>query len=303
MSATGTAPAQLTDAELKLLQTLIYRECGMHFDERRTAFLTDRLQRRLKECQMDSFYRYYRHLNTPAGKEELALLLENLTVNETSFFRNRAQLDLFQKHILEDLLRRKMAAKDYSIRIWSAGCSTGQEPYTLAMMVCDSLVHHNLRFPYPKQSLLGKSVVPAPWKVEVTASDLNYTVLRAAQEGSYNEAQMSPVDYACRLRYFDKLADRYAVRAAVKELVHFDFHNLKTEFVPQQRNDFIFCRNVMMYFDEAEQKRLVEKFYRCLNPGGHVFVGHAESLLSLTQKFTMVHRNSGTAYLRVEAQP
>ncbi len=301
MSATGAAPAQLTDAELKLLQTLIYRECGMHFDERRTSFLTDRLQRRLKESQMDSFYRYYRHLTSEQGKEELALLLENLTVNETSFFRNRAQLDLFQKHILEDLLVRKAAAGDYSIRIWSAGCSTGQEPYTLAMMVCDSLIYHNLRFPHPQQSLLGKSIVPAPWKVEVVASDLNYTVLRAAQEGSYNEAQMGPVEYSCRLRYFDKLAERYAVRAAVKELVHFDFHNLKTEFVPQQRNDFIFCRNVMMYFDEAEQKRLVEKFYRCLNPGGHVFVGHAESLLGLTTKFTMVHRNSGTAYQRKEA--
>ena len=302
MSATGAAPAQLTEGELKLLQTLIYRECGMHFDERRTTFLKDRLQRRLKESQIGSFYRYYQHLNTEQGKEELALLLENLTVNETSFFRNRAQLDFFQKHILEDLLRRKMAAKDYSIRIWSAGCSTGQEPYTLAMMVCDSLLYHNLRFPHPQLNL-ARSVVPAPWKVEVVASDLNYAVLRTAQEGSYNEAQMSPVDYACRLRYFDKLADRYAVRSAVKGLVHFDFHNLKTEFVPQQRNDFIFCRNVMMYFDEPEQKRLVEKFYRCLNPGGHVFVGHAESLLSLTHKFTMVHRNSGTAYLRVEEKP
>jgi chemotaxis protein methyltransferase CheR len=303
MSATGAAPAQLTDAELKLLQALIYRECGMHFDERRTSFLIDRLQRRLKECQMDSFYRYYRHLGTQEGKEELALLLEHLTVNETSFFRNRAQLDLFQKHILEDLLKRKAESKDYSIRIWSAGCSTGQEPYTLAMMICDSLVYHNLRFPHPQLALSSKSVVPAPWKIEVVASDLNYTVLRAAQEGTYNEAQMSPVDYSCRLRYFDKLADRYAVRAAIKDLVHFDFHNLKTEFVPQQRNDFIFCRNVMMYFDEAEQKRLVEKFYTCLNPGGYVFVGHAESLLSLTDKFAMVHRNNGTAYKRIEARP
>ncbi len=303
MSATGAAPAQITDAELKLLQTLIYRECGMHFDERRTSFLTDRLQRRLRECQMDSFYRYYRHLGSAEGKEELALLLENLTVNETSFFRNRAQLDFFQKHILEELLKRKMASQDYSIRIWSAGCSTGQEPYTLAMMVCDSLVYHNLRYPHSQQTLSSKSVVPAPWKVEVVASDLNYTVLRTAQDGFYNEAQMSPVDYSCRLRYFDKVADRYAVRPAIKQLVHFDFHNLKTEFVPQQRNDFIFCRNVMMYFDEAEQKRLVEKFYRCLNPGGHVFVGHAESLLNLTPKFAMVHRNSGTAYQRVEGQP
>jgi len=85
----------------------------------------------------------------------------------------------------------------------------------------------------------------------------------------------------------------------LKEMVHFDFHNLKTEYLPQ-RNDVIFCRNVMMYFDEAEQKRLIEKFYRCLNPNGYLFVGHAESLLGLTQKFQMVHKDSGTAYQRLE---
>src|SRR5580700_6890413 len=97
----------LTDAELKLLQALVYQECGMHFDDRRTPFLQDRLQRRMKECQQDSFYSYYRLLLSPTGKQELSLLVENLTVNETSFFRNKAQLDLFQKDALDDLLRRK----------------------------------------------------------------------------------------------------------------------------------------------------------------------------------------------------
>src|SRR3984957_5247469 len=134
------APA-LTDAELKLLQTLVYQECGMHFDERRTPFLQDRLQRRLKECQMDSFYSYYRLLISQPGKQELSRLLENLTVNETSFFRNKAQLELFHKHTLDELIRRKQAQRDYSLRIWSAGCSTGQEPYTLAMLVADSLAY------------------------------------------------------------------------------------------------------------------------------------------------------------------
>jgi chemotaxis protein methyltransferase CheR len=110
---------------------------------------------------------------------------------------------------------------------------------------------------------------------------------------------MTSVDYNYRLRYFDKVGERYAVKKPVKELVHFDFHNLKTEFLPQ-RNDVIFCRNVMMYFDEAEQRRLVEKFYRCLAPSGYLLVGHAESLLGLTDKFAMVYRDSGTAYRRIE---
>src|SRR5262252_5811268 len=127
MSTSGAAPAPiLTDAELKLLQALIYQECGMHFDERRA----------------DSFYAYYRLLISHEGKDEIDSLLENLTVNETSFFRHKAQLDLFQKTVLEELLKHKSARREYSIRIWSAGCSTGQEAYTLAMLVTDALAYY-----------------------------------------------------------------------------------------------------------------------------------------------------------------
>src|SRR5271170_8410689 len=98
-----TETLALTNTELKLLQALVYQECGMHFDDRRTPFLQDRVQRRMKECQLDSFYSYYRLLISQQGKEELTSLLENLTVNETSFFRNKAQLDLFQKDVMEDV--------------------------------------------------------------------------------------------------------------------------------------------------------------------------------------------------------
>ncbi len=298
--STSEAPA-LTDAELKLLQTLVYQECGMHFDDRRTPFLEDRLHRRLKECHLDSFYSYYSLLISRQGKQELAMLVENLTVNETSFFRNKAQLELFQRDVMDDLLRRKQERRDFGLRIWSAGCSTGQEAYTIAMQVADAMSYYYLRNPAPRESPVPKPLVPPPWRLEILASDINYSVLRTAQEGSYAEHQMAAVDYGYRLRYFDKVGERYAVKKSVKELVHFDFHNLKTEYLPQ-RNDVIFCRNVMMYFDEAEQKRLVEKFFRCLNPQGYLFVGHAESLLGLTEKFQMVHRNQGTAYRRVEVK-
>jgi len=290
---------QLTEPELKLLQTLVYQECGMHFDSRRAHFLQDRLQRRVRECQLDSFYSYYRLLISREGKEELSKLLENLTVNETSFFRNKAQLDLFHKHVLDDLLRRKQERRDFSLRLWSAGCSTGQEAYTMAMLVADALSYHCLRNPTGHDVPLPKPLVPPPWKVEILASDISYSVLRTGQEGTYSEHQMASVDYNYRLRHFDKVGDRYAVKKALKELVHFDFHNLKTEYLPQ-RNDVIFCRNVMMYFDEAEQKRLIDKFARCLNATGYLFVGHAESLLGLTDKFQMIYRDTGTAYQKIE---
>ena len=291
----------ITEPELKLLQTLVYQECGMYFDERRAHFLQDRLQRRLRACRLDTFYSYYRLLTSREGKAELSALLEILTVNETSFFRNKPQLDLFQKQILEEMLHRKQDRRDWTLRFWSAGCSTGQEAYTMAMQVSDALAYYYLRNPLPFDMPSPKPLIPPPWKVEILASDISYSALRAGQEGAYSEAQMEPVDYMFRLRYFDKVGDHYQVKKAVRELVHFDFHNLKTEFLPQ-RNDFIFCRNVMIYFDEAEQRRLIDKFYRCLNSGGYLFVGHAESLFGLTDRFRMVHQNNGTAYHRIEVE-
>ena len=301
---TINAPAgngTFSESELKLLQVLVYQECGLHFDERRTHFLQDRLLRRMRACQTSSFYSYYRLLTSQDGKREMAVLLENLAIHETSFFRNKAQFDLFHKVIMEELLQRKQERRDCSLRVWSAGCSTGQEPYTIAMLMCDALAYYYLRNPLPYETPTPKPLVPPPWKVEVLASDISYTALRTAQDGVYSDAQMEAVDFAYRLRYFDKIGDRYAVKKAVKDLVRFDFHNLKTEFLPQ-RNDVIFCRNVMIYFDEPEQKRLVEKFYRCLNPEGYLFLGHAESLFGISEKFRMVHRDNGTAYQRLEVK-
>ncbi len=297
----GTVPGQieLTQPELKLLQSLIYQECGMFFDERRAHFLHDRLQRRMRACALDTFYSYYRLLTSREGKAEFTALLENLTVNETSFFRNRPQLDLFDKVVLENTLQRKQARRDWTLRVWSAGCSTGQEPYTLAMLICDALAYYYLRNPLPFEVPSSKPLIPPPWRVEILASDISYSVLRAAQEATYSEHQMEAVGYNYRLRYFDKCGDHYSVKRTMRELVQFDFHNLKTEFLPQ-RNDIIFCRNVMIYFDEAEQKRLISKFWRCLNPEGYLFVGHAESLFGLTGQFQMIHQNNGTAYKRLE---
>ena len=295
------AAGSLSESELKLLQVLVYQECGLHFDERRTHFLQDRLLRRMRACQTPSFYSYYRLLTSSEGKREMSVLLENLAIHETSFFRNKAQFDLFHKVIMEELLQRKQERRDCSLRVWSAGCSTGQEPYTIAMLMCDALSYYYLRNPLPYEMPTPKPLVPPPWKVEVLASDISYTALRTAQDGVYTDAQMEAVDFAYRLRYFDKVGDKYAVKKAVKDLVRFDFHNLKTEFLPQ-RNDVIFCRNVMIYFDEPEQKRLVDKFYRCLNPEGYLFLGHAESLFGISEKFRMVHRDNGTAYQRVEVK-
>src|SRR5574340_1506562 len=219
MSTTFTAQIPLTEAELKLLQTLVYQECGMYFDERRAHFLKDRLQRRLKACQLDSFYSYYRLLTSREGRNELALLLENLTVNETSFFRNRPQLDLLQKSVLEEILHHKQERRDWNLRVWSAGCSSGQEPYTVAILISDALAYYYLRNPLPFEMPSPKPLIPPPWKLEIVASDISYASLRVGQEGIYPENHMEPVDYSDRRRYIDKVGDKYAIKKAVQESV------------------------------------------------------------------------------------
>jgi chemotaxis protein methyltransferase CheR len=279
--------SEMSGPELKLLQSLLFQECGVYYDESCVPFLQERVRGRLQARGLNDFYNYYRLLTSPEGKQELAALLENVTLRESGFFHNKPQLDLFQHVILEELLRRKHSRRDWTLKAWSAGCSTGQEAY------------YYLSNPLPQESARVKPLVPPPWRVEILASDVSYSALQTAQAGVYLERHMTGVEYRHRLRYFDKVGERYAVRQSLKDLVQFDLHNLKTEFLPQQ-NDVIFCRNAMIRLDEEEKKRLIEKLYRCLNPGGYLFVGQSESLFGLTDKFRMIHQDNGTAYQRIE---
>jgi chemotaxis protein methyltransferase CheR len=290
---------ELSGPELKLLQSLFFQECGVYYDESCIPFLQERVRGRLLARGLDSFYNYYRLLTSSEGKQELAALLENVTWRESGFFHNKPQLALFQKVILEELLRRKHSRRDWTLKAWSAGCSTGQEAFTMAIQIADALAYYYLSNPLPQESSRIKPLVPPPWRVEILASDLSYSALQTAQAGVYLEKHMAGVEYTHRLRYFDKIGERYAVRQSLKDLVQFDLHNLKTEFLPQH-NDIIFCRNAMIRLDEDEKKRLIEKLYRCLNTGGYLFVGQSESLFGLTDKFRMIHQDNGTAYQRIE---
>ena len=294
-----STPVELSGAEMKLVQSLLYQECGACFDDSCNTILQERVRQRLQARQLDNFYSYYTLLTSREGKSELSAMLESISSHETGFFRNKPQLDLFQTQILEELLKRKHAAREWNLRAWSAGCSTGQEAFTLGMQICDALSSYYLGVPLAPDASRVKPLVPLPWRVEIVASDVSYMALQTAQAGQYSERQLDGVEYAHRLRYFDRVGDRYAVKPGLKELVQFDMHNLKTEFLPRP-SDVIFCRNVMMHFDGAEQKRLIEKFHRCLRPGGYLLVGPSESLFGLTDKFRMIHKNNGTAYQKID---
>jgi chemotaxis protein methyltransferase CheR len=289
----------LSGADLKLLQSLLFQECGVYYDESCIPFLQERVHGRLQARKLDTFYSYYSLLTSPEGREELGALLENVTLRESGFFHNKPQLELFQSVILEDLLRRKHTRRDWTLKAWSAGCATGQEAFTMAIQIADALAYYYLSNPLPQEVSKIKPLVPPPWHVEILASDISYSALQTAQAGVYFEKHMTGVEYTHRLRYFDKIGERYAVRQALKDLVQFDLHNLKAEFLPQH-NDVIFCRNSMIRLQDEEKVRLLDKLYRCLNPGGYLFVGQAESLFGLTDKFRMIHENNGTAYQRIE---
>lgn len=267
----------LSDEEFRLFRNLIYEESGIYLKENRKDFLENRLVKRMTETKMASPYWYYK-LITEKVRSELLILLDILTVNETSFFRNRPQIDLFKNLVLPEIIKKKGQGIQKRLRIWSAGCSTGEEPYTIAMMVCDA------------------ADVSRGWDIKIFASDLSLTALQTATRGEYPEDKVhATVDDHYISRYLNKSGGHYRIKDDVKKLVVFDYHNMKNEN-GLSGLDVIFCRNVMIYFDIEEQKRLVRKFYNSLNPDGYLLIGHAESLQGMNTGFQFIYDNKGTAY-------
>jgi chemotaxis protein methyltransferase CheR len=271
-------PRILSDDEFNRFRDLIYTECGVSISIDKRLFLESRLKKRMDELGIKSGQEYYSVVTGVKSKfHELPTLLDALMICETSFFRNQPQFDLFSRMILPDIISRKEKLGSRMLRIWSAGCSTGQEPYTAAI------------------SLLEAVVNPDDWTLRVFASDLSFTALERAQNGIYRLDQMKGVSPHFLAKYFHLVNDTYTVKEAVKKRVMFDYHNLKND--NGLRNlDVIFCRNVMIYFDRDEQRRLVNRFANCLVPGGYLFIGHAESLQGLSERFSMIHQNKGIAY-------
>ncbi len=269
----------LTDEEFRLFKGLIYEESGMFLAEAKKEFLENRINKRMRATKITTPYWYYRFLQANR-QAELLVLLDCLTINETSFFRNMPQFELLKNVILPDVAGRNRG-NGKKIRIWSAGCSTGEEPYSIAMTVLDS--------------------VPCPdlWDITVYASDLSLKALETAHRGVYSlEKVQETVPREILSRYFELRGDEAAVIDSVRKRVVFDYHNLKHEN-GMRGLDIILCRNVMIYFDEEEQKRVVNKFYGCLAPEGYLLLGHAESLHGWNMNFRFLHDNKGTAYKKI----
>lgn len=268
----------LSDSEFRLFRELIYEECGVSLSVEKRAFLESRLRRRMDELGIKSGYEYYCITTSPHGKsQELPTLLDSLMICETSFFRNQPQFDLLREVVLPDLVAKKVKAGTRLLRVWSAGCSTGQEPYSAVMTLFDALPDLD------------------SWTIRVFASDLSFTALERAQCGSYRADQLKGVDPLCIAKYFRQENGHYVMSEGVRKRVIFDYHNLKHDN-GLRGLDIVLCRNVMIYFDAEGQRKLVNRFANCLVPGGFLFLGHAESLQGLSTRFAMLHRNKGIAY-------
>lgn len=286
-TATLREELQISDSEFVQLRDFIYEQTGIFIGDNRKYLLENRLANRLKEHSLNSFGEYYYFLKyDPGRREELNRLFAVITTNETSFFRNPPQLKVFQESILPPIFKAKRAKGDRKLRIWSAGCSTGEEPYTLGI-----ILHEVLR-----QDLRS-------WDIKITANDLSGDVIRSAENGVYTEYTLRSTPQDILAKYFvAEGVGKYRILPEVKKLVRFGVLNLSDRFQLKriEPSDIIFCRNVIIYFDDEMKKRVISGFYDNLFAGGHLFLGHSESLHNVSRAFKPCHYPGAIVYTKEE---
>jgi len=255
-------------ATFRKFQSLIYEESGINLREGKETLVANRIGKRLKELEMDSAAEYYKFVTSDNGADEIVLLLDSISTNVTSFFREPDHFDFFSKRLQEWFNQGQR-----KFRIWSAACSTGEEPYTLAMVA--------------NETLRGKG----PLDLKILATDISTRVLRLAMTGHYGPERLESVPKALRLRYFEKVAggrnaQLYEATSTLKQLISYSRINLSSPPFPMKGPfDIIFIRNVMIYFDATVRQALVDEAHRLLKPGGYLILGHSETLTSHHEAF------------------
>ncbi|MDD4129364.1 MAG: protein-glutamate O-methyltransferase CheR [Desulfuromonadaceae bacterium] len=270
----------MSDDEFHLLRDCIYAHCGIYFDQESKYILEKRLSSRLTDLNLSSFYDYYHFIKYNRNKEhELTDIMDVLTTNETYFFRESIQLKAFSDEVIPELIKRKIARGNRTLRIWSAGCSTGEEPYTIAMLLSTM------------PELIG-------WKIEIIGTDISNKVLSQARRGVYGKSSFRATNENDLRRFFVAQDDGYKVNDSIRALVTishlnlFDSHRLAL----LGKVDLVFCRNVIIYFDQAAKKRVIESFHSALYDGGFLLLGHSESLMNISTQFTLRHFKNDMIY-------
>lgn len=280
MTFSFTNSQSMSDDDFFLLRDCIYAHCGIYFDQDSKYILEKRLSNRLTDLNLPTFYEYYHFLKYNRNKEqELMDIMDVLTTNETYFFRELFQLKAFSEEIIPEMLKIKAAAGNRSLRIWSAGCSTGEEPYTIAMLL---------------------STIPelAGWKIEIIGTDISQRVLHHARRAVYGKSSFRATEEDDLRRFFHQQDDGYKVNDSIREMVTISHLNLfdTNRLTMLGKVDLIFCRNVIIYFDQAAKKRVIESFHSALYDGGFLLLGHSESLMNITTRFTLRHFKNDMIY-------
>ena len=278
---------KITDSEFVQLRDFIYQQSGIWIAANRKYLVENRLSNRIKELNLKTFGEYYYYLRFDVKrKEEMTKLFEVITTNETSFYRNPPQLKVFQDKVLPATLEEIKKKGMKKLRIWSAGCSTGEEPYTLAM-----ILHEVLKAELPQ------------WDIKITANDLSEAVLKAARQGRYNEYALRTTPKEIVDKYFLKKDNGvYDVTPKLKNLINFAPINLSDRLMLKrnEKSHIVFCRNVIIYFDDEMKRQVIESFYDNLLPGGCMLIGHSESLHNISRTFKPEH-HVGTIVYRKQA--
>ncbi len=259
------ADSELSPTQFKRITSLLYSHSGIRMREGKEGLVRARLAKRLRHLSLPDFDSYLEFVESEPEQTEFAEMIDALTTNKTSFLRESAHFDFLRDSVLPELTG--------PVRIWSAGCSSGEEPYTLSMLIGEA--YDSTR------------------DVRILATDLSHRVLATAKAGTYNADMMADVPNAWLQRYWTAKADgagrtTYTATQALRRNVHFAKLNLMEKWPMQGPFDAIMCRNVMIYFDKATQQRLVERYWALLRPGGHLFVGHSESLTGMAHRFRYV---------------
>lgn len=262
----------LTDREFQLLRTLIFEKSGITLNDGKKELVRTRLGSKLRNGGFGSFKDYYNYVVEDRTGEELVTLLDAISTNLTSFFREINHFNYLRNHIVPETMEKKRGSGDKEIRAWSAGCSSGEEPYSLAFTLADILRGDK------------------GWDVKLLATDISTKVLARAARGAYTEEQVQTVPKDMASKFLDRAmedGDRlYKVRPEIRSLIQFKRFNLMTPTFPFKRGfDFIFCRNVMIYFDKPTQQVLINKFFGALADGGYLLIGHSESLTGVQHRF------------------
>ena len=257
----------ISEAAYRFIADMVYEHSRIRLGTDKQALVSGRLAKRLRALKLDSFEDYCKFLQSAAGEEELGPLVDLISTNHTNFFREIQHLDFLRDQVLPDLLPRLVKQRE-TFRIWSAACSSGEEPYTMAIVLAEYARHNG----------------PFAWQIE--ASDISSRILERAQNAIYAEDRVKMPQPDWLARYFQKGSGQYdgcfRVKDALRQTVKFHRLNLLQPSYPVAPDQHvIFCRNVMIYFDTVTQQELVTKLIAQLAPGGHLIVGHSESLLGV----------------------